>query len=750
MKWNWSSRMMFSYFPIFLLTISILIFLSFLIVGEMSRNETAKANRLSTEYVVDAVDKALASVQLAVLQEVETNRKVADFLGPAGLEPKDEGNIMFDVVHGLRGLLYRNELIDSIYIYRKSDEQVLTVNGLVPLAEFPDRDFLGQAKLSEGEREWSSVRDFRAYGSDETVRVMSISKQLPLPFGSEGIIVVNASMYRIEGMIKAMTNSKLSFMRVVDEQGELVFSLQQDSGESRDVLNRITSQRAGWTFESGIAAGELYGWMTVVTYIWIGIGVATVVAGTAYILYITRKNYRPIKVMLNRLEALQLRDETLQRPSGNELVLIDQALEALIAQTVDYREQYDENLLVQRRQLFLDLLEGEPSAVTADRMERLQALPLSRGLGHYAFISAEINQYAAFRDKFGNEDQNVLKLTMMNVFQEMAAAEKGLRGWAEWMSGSKLGLIVSLEEESASATDGVALRQLAERCLRWTSDNLGVSLAIGIGPSVPKLEELPQSRSAADTALRHKLALGQDMIVLAGNPAEPSSSKSYRYLKMIGDLVREFRLADEGWRSRLEDIFSVFRAEGISDEEIRMVLRLLVQMLGRELGELSDGLRRMMNEPGSAVYYAELEAETSLDGVKAVMLGWLSEIYRIYVSANESKSYRAMISEMKKYIEENFENQDLSLKHLSDKFQISGKYASHLFKEEFDMKFVDFLTQLRMQRAEFLLAGTSDNVQDIAQKVGYANSITFGRVFKRIVGVTPGDYRKLGMRPESP
>ncbi|MNI71979.1 HTH-type transcriptional activator Btr [compost metagenome] len=178
-----------------------------------------------------------------------------------------------------------------------------------------------------------------------------------------------------------------------------------------------------------------------------------------------------------------------------------------------------------------------------------------------------------------------------------------------------------------------------------------------------------------------------------------------------------------------------------------MMLHTLIQMLDRELGELSDSLKRIFSEPSLRGYYSEIEAETTLPQVHAVMLKWLAEIYRIYVSVNESKSYRAMISEMKVYIEENFDNPDLSLKHLSDRFQISGKYASHLFKEEFNMKFVDFLTQLRMQRAEYLLATTSDNLQDIAQKLGYANSITFGRVFKRIVGVTPGDYRKLKMKP---
>ncbi|MNW69667.1 hypothetical protein D3C74_487320 [compost metagenome] len=78
-----------------------------------------------------------------------------------------------------------------------------------------------------------------------------------------------------------------------------------------------------------------------------------------YILYITRKNYRPIKAMMNRIQALQFREESLDSTSRSELVLIDRALETLINQTVSYQKQYDENLLVQRRQLFLELMEGE-------------------------------------------------------------------------------------------------------------------------------------------------------------------------------------------------------------------------------------------------------------------------------------------------------------------------------------------------------------------------------------------------------
>lgn len=66
------------------------------------------------------------------------------------------------------------------------------------------------------------------------------------------------------------------------------------------------------------------------------------------------------------------------------------------------------------------------------------------------------------------------------------------------------------------------------------------------------------------------------------------------------------------------------------------------------------------------------------------------------------------------------------------------------------MKFVDFVTELRMKETEQLLLNTDYSLQDIALKVGYANGITLGRVFKRVTGITPGDYRRLKREHREP
>jgi len=59
LKKNWYRRMLLSYFPIFLFTVTILIFMSFIMVNEISHKETVKADRISTGYIMDTVSRSL-------------------------------------------------------------------------------------------------------------------------------------------------------------------------------------------------------------------------------------------------------------------------------------------------------------------------------------------------------------------------------------------------------------------------------------------------------------------------------------------------------------------------------------------------------------------------------------------------------------------------------------------------------------------------------------------------------------------
>ncbi|MGM0879519.1 MAG: helix-turn-helix domain-containing protein [Bacillota bacterium] len=746
MKKNWYRRMLLSYFPIFLFTVTMLIFLSFIVVNEISHKETVKADRIATGYIIDTVSRSLKGIELNVLEEMEKNERYRDFLN---IElTREKRQVLFDVVDSMRTLIANDSLIDSIYVYRNEDKQVLTRSGLVEWDDFADRAFIEQAIANPEFQGWSSIRTYHELSTENDRRVISMYKREPMPFGTEGFVVINVNMYAVERMIHSMNNDDLSFLNIRDDAGNLLFSTLtptiNDEGQADGkVLNRISSDLLGWTFESGIASGQLFVWVSVISYVWIVIGLLTVVFAIFYIIYITRKNYKPIRVMMNRIESIQLRNDGFGIKM-DELSIIDQTLDSLIQQTADYEKQQRENLLVSRRQLFLDIVQGERLDDLEERLLNLRLLPDNTSFDQFAFIVVEIGHYGDFRSGYSVHDQNTLKFALTNVLQELAR-DDGMHGWAEWIGESRMGIIVCIRGEDQSAKERIRL--FADKGRIWVSEHLRMSLQFGVGPVKQGWNRIELSYKAAVEAMQHKLSLGKEAVIMSEDLPGDAGRRWYKDLQMAAELVREFRLSTGEWRVHLERMFESLESDCLKDEDIRMLLQTMMDMLGSELGEISDELLDHFRGEKADLRKKAVEETVSLEQMKALFFEHLTDIYRAYVAFCETKNHRAMINEMKTYIEEHFVDPDLSLKHLSDRFHISGKYASYLFKEEFNMKFVDFIVQLRMERAEELLAETEEPIQNIALQVGYANSITFGRVFKRVIGVTPGDYRKLKLKP---
>ncbi|MCF7946653.1 MAG: response regulator [Spirochaetia bacterium] len=83
----------------------------------------------------------------------------------------------------------------------------------------------------------------------------------------------------------------------------------------------------------------------------------------------------------------------------------------------------------------------------------------------------------------------------------------------------------------------------------------------------------------------------------------------------------------------------------------------------------------------------------------------------------------------------------ITLADVADRVYVSPQYLSALFKEETGMNFSDYLTELRMRAAKRLLEKQVFKVHEISRMVGYTDSNYFSKVFKRIIGVSPGAYK---------
>lgn len=116
----------------------------------------------------------------------------------------------------------------------------------------------------------------------------------------------------------------------------------------------------------------------------------------------------------------------------------------------------------------------------------------------------------------------------------------------------------------------------------------------------------------------------------------------------------------------------------------------------------------------------------------------------LFTLQNQVEEERAtiVIEKVQKYILEHLHDPNkLSLVHLAETVFFNASYLSRLFKQVTNINLSDFIVNARMERAKQLLAQPELKIQDIAERVGYSNATNFTRVFRKLTGCTPQDYR---------
>lgn len=101
------------------------------------------------------------------------------------------------------------------------------------------------------------------------------------------------------------------------------------------------------------------------------------------------------------------------------------------------------------------------------------------------------------------------------------------------------------------------------------------------------------------------------------------------------------------------------------------------------------------------------------------------------------------VDQAKKFIEEHY-NEELTLQQAAEYAGISPGYLSTLFHQQLDCGFVEYLNQFRVERACTYLQQSYFKTYEIAYKVGFRDEKYFSKVFKRIKGKSPSEYRKTG------
>ena len=113
--------------------------------------------------------------------------------------------------------------------------------------------------------------------------------------------------------------------------------------------------------------------------------------------------------------------------------------------------------------------------------------------------------------------------------------------------------------------------------------------------------------------------------------------------------------------------------------------------------------------------------------------------YRNQIS---DKKYLEIIEKAKKFIQDEYRNEDMSLQLVASNVNVSSNHFSAIFRKETGETFIDYLTRVRMENAKELLTCTSMKTSEIGFEVGYRDPHYFSYIFKKTIGMSPKEYRR--------
>jgi len=123
---------------------------------------------------------------------------------------------------------------------------------------------------------------------------------------------------------------------------------------------------------------------------------------------------------------------------------------------------------------------------------------------------------------------------------------------------------------------------------------------------------------------------------------------------------------------------------------------------------------------------------------------YIEEIFSYVIDLRDnisSSKFNDIINKAKAYINDNYTNEKLSLNQVANQVYLSPTYFSAIFSQKTGQTFIQYLTDLRMNKAKELLKCTDMKTSEIAYAVGYKDPHYFSYLFKKTQNCTPKQYR---------
>ncbi|RAV04993.1 helix-turn-helix domain-containing protein [Paenibacillus sp. YN15] len=734
MKIRWFYRLLFTFLPVFVLIISAILTTFFMVLTETAEKEAEQAAGVQARQISAAVDSLLLTIDQHATYELLSNRMFHQFLDASEL-----GNhfLNYEVATRLKDLVVLTSM-HSAYLYRQHDKTVITDSGVLALDRFSDKGFVEAAEAEVSSDGWTNPRDYPDYTGATKDRVITLVKHVPAGLGNQGMLIVNVSLNKIQTLFRELAQSNIVNYSLYDRGGKGFFGTK--SAPAKDKASLYTSDITGFSVGGAFLQERSFGLITRLADNWLWIVIAIVVLGVLLFVYLIRKSTRPVDAIIDRIKTYAFKKSQLLGTGKDEFQFIESALDKLVEQSQQYEREADEGLRYKKKQFFVEVMEGSFKPEQLDWKMMFSSAGLSADYQKLALIVFEIDRFSDFIAEYNTKDQYLLKFALDNVVIECAQAS-GLLVWPEWINSNQLAVIAQTKPEQIESSQTV-IEGWCELVRKWVEQYLKFTLTIGVGECVDVIEELPLSFESAATALKYKSTLGTNRVIGYWNLDRAESKELFDQVAKIRVIAQQYCTGNEGWEEELQAVFVNLKDNLFSKSEILNIFHYFQYCLLSRITEMSEEYNEIWKKHIQPELSAVLNRFETLQELEERLMRGLRSGAEQLESLRAKRNVLHTMTEVRDFIRERLSDPNLSLQSVSEHFGMTQSTLSRLFKNEFGEKFVDYLARMRMELAKRLLQETEKSVHEIAEEIGYNHAFSFIRVFKKLEGVTPGDYRK--------
>lgn len=717
--------------------------------------------------------QSLLQIQMRVEQMLQMqDRQLFNFLtDPATVELMTDTPTTrdFQKIQKVRSNLGKNLIYDlginDCILVSLRDDWFLDVSGMARYSTLPGREYYQKILERAGNMVWvvdfdpktiSSPRATTRWAQPETVKLVRAypingryaegyasisvpctvySQLLGSDEFSENILIVDA-----DGTIVTGKNQTFPGVRLADTTYADAAALINDSAEQSGVVNSTDntymyaysrSSYNQWSYlyivDMQTACGELLFLRNII----FGLGAVILLGVFAVALVKAWSIYRPVNNLYTRLAM----DDNGERPAlseKDEFRVINQRLEALMIDRKKLGERVMSQSQIGQELMVRKLLNGEMGCRSlADNagVAQFSPCPEQCRLALVQIDSLDDTPYTA-------RDRDWLMLALCNIGSEWFAEYLCL---PVVVDGGNVAMVLGTNEPDSKQfkTD------LSERLKGFQAiirQHIHIDISIGVSGLLDGYHDLARASSRTRSMFHYHILNSQDGLMFAEDIREPLGAHPQFPLSLEENVLDALNRCDsvETDRALAEFIHEVLHSDETIGGCYLAFTRMLVDIL-RVAQEFE--MDHLLPDPATGVFEQLFSMKTEqqvFQWFKNNFIDPLLELIQQKTSLRETKYYRIM-----KEMAETRYGEYLSVEVIAEQLSINPSYLRRVFRGATGMGFNTYLTNCRIDAAKHLLTETDMRVSDIAEKLTYQNSQNFIRIFRKITGITPGEYRKL-------